>query len=135
MSDLRDSMERELKNRVIPVLRERGFKGSFPHFRRPTTGGIDLLTFQFDRDGGGFVIEISNCSSGGVTTHWGKSIDASKVTAWDLHPDLRHRLKPCEGSGTDAWFRYDNGDVMTPGKQVLECLSVAESWWASRAEV
>jgi len=49
MSDERDRMIETLKEYVVPVLRERGFKGSFPHFRRPTATAIHLLTFQFDK--------------------------------------------------------------------------------------
>nr|WP_268888411.1 DUF4304 domain-containing protein [Heyndrickxia shackletonii] len=38
-----------LKKIVVPELRERGFKGSFPHFRRIFENKIDLITFQFDK--------------------------------------------------------------------------------------
>jgi hypothetical protein len=41
MSDKRDRMIETLKEYVVPVLRERGFKGSFPHFRHPTERSID----------------------------------------------------------------------------------------------
>ncbi len=34
MSLGRDNMISAIKTNVIPELRERGFKGSFPHFRR-----------------------------------------------------------------------------------------------------
>src|SRR5208282_3539740 len=57
----RDDMISSLKSLFVSALRERGFKGSLPHFRRPTQDRIDLLTIQFDRWGGGFVIEISKC--------------------------------------------------------------------------
>ena len=94
MSSLRELMEKELKAAVVPKLRATGFSGSFPHFRRATEIGIDLLTFQFDKNGGGFVIEISRSPVEGVTTHWGKVIEPKRVTAWDMHPDQRQRLQP-----------------------------------------
>ncbi len=97
-----------LKEIVVPELRERGFRGSFPHFRRPTDRQIELLSFQFDKNGGGFVIVISRCPPGGITTSWGKEIPPGKVTAHDLHPDERQRLQPLEGGGTDSWFRFDS---------------------------
>jgi len=53
---LREAVEKELKAIVVTALRASGFKGSFPHFRRPLPERIDLLTFQFDRHGGGFVL-------------------------------------------------------------------------------
>ncbi|OYU41701.1 MAG: hypothetical protein CFE44_28275 [Burkholderiales bacterium PBB4] len=99
-------MDAALKAIVVPVLRERGFTGSFPHFRR-IAAAVDLVTFQFDRNGGGFVIETAVAKKEGFTTHWGKHIPASKLTAWDLNPNERKRLKPREGAGTDAWFRFD----------------------------
>jgi hypothetical protein len=52
-------MEAELKSAVVPKLRSHGFKGSYPHFRRFADERIDLLTFQHDKWGGGFVIEIA----------------------------------------------------------------------------
>jgi hypothetical protein len=58
----RDDMVLSLKQLFVPTLRERGFKGSFPHFRLPLKDHIDLLTVQFNKWGGGFVIEISHCA-------------------------------------------------------------------------
>jgi len=92
MKELRNGLEAELKSKVVPVLREMGFKGSMPHFRRVTSSAIELLTFQFDRNGGGFVIEISRCGLEGITMHWGEKIPPNKVTAHDMHPDKRYRI-------------------------------------------
>ena len=133
MSTLRESMEAELRSAVVPLLRASSFRGSFPHFRRFVGNGIDLLTFQFDKNGGGFVIEISRCPKQGVTTHWGKAIAPKHVTAWDLHPDKRHRIQATHGSGTDAWFRYDGGQTLECAKQVIEAFTRAEEWWARHA--
>ncbi|WP_144697743.1 DUF4304 domain-containing protein [Fictibacillus phosphorivorans] len=47
-------MDAALKQVVIPILREQGFKGSLPHFRRVNKKNIDLITFQFNRWGGYF---------------------------------------------------------------------------------
>ena len=135
MATPRELIDRELKSAVVPVLRERGFKGTYPHFRRLSSGGVDLLTFQFDRNGGGFVKEIARGSAEGFTTHWGKFIPSNKLTAWDLHPDNRHRLKPRESSGTDSWFRYENARAADVANQVLEQLPKAEALWGKQVEV
>src|SRR5215470_9861393 len=129
MKDIREAMDGALKKAVIPSLRQAGFTGSFPHFRRAGAFAVDLLTFQFDKNGGGFVIELGRCSREGFTTHWGKHIPASRVTALDLHPDQRHRIKPREGPGTDSWFRFDKGQVQAATQHVLAALPRAESWW------
>lgn len=101
-----------LKEHVVPVLRARGFKGSFPHFRRPTDAAIHLLTFQFDRWGGGFVVEVASCSAEGVTMQWGEHVVPAKVTAHDVS----HRLRLGAAEiGSDHWFRYDRCDAETFG--------------------
>jgi Domain of unknown function (DUF4304) len=98
MPATREAMERELKATAVARLHTAGFKGSFPHFRRVTAKAIDLLTFQFDRHGGGLVIEIAQSPLEGITTHWRRAIPANKVRAWDLHPDQRRRIQPREGA-------------------------------------
>jgi len=87
------------------------------------------LTFQFDRQGGGFVIEISQSPLDGFTTHWGKKIPPEKVSAWDLPPKQRARLKPQQGSGTDSWFRYDAATTQDDFTKMAEAVlpSLAEA--------
>ena len=124
----RDAMLAELKRTVLPHLRSAGFKGSFPHFRRSGPNGVDLVTFQFDRRGGGFVIELARGSISGVTTHWGQHIPPEKMKAWDIHPDHRHRLQSYPGGGTDSWFRFDTEPVATIAKDVLTKLRENGVW-------
>jgi len=120
-----------LKRIVIPALRRLGFSGSFPHFRRRGCKMIDLFTFQFDRKGGGFIIEIAQCSLERIKTHWGKHIAPNKVRAWDVHPDQQLRLQPHPGSGTDSWFRFDFGDTDAVARSVLPFLEQANVWFAA----
>ena len=124
----RDNMISILKKTVVPELRQKGFKGSFPHYRRINEIKIDLMTFQFDRYGGGFVIEVGVCSPEGVTHNWGERVLPNKVTAHDLPHNNRLRLKNSEGE----WFRYDveteSGDIdEIVAKEVLQHLSEAEN--------
>ena len=123
-------MDDELKRAVIPKLRAAGFKGSFPHFRRVAPSSIDLLTFQFDKYGGGFVVEIARCPSEGFTTSWGKYIPPNKVTAFDLYE--RKRIQATRGSGLDKWFRFDDGNYESAANQVIARLPEAEEYWKSR---
>lgn len=120
----------ELKKIVVPELRNRGFKGSFPHFRRISDDKIDLMTFQFDRYGGGFVIEVGVSSPEGFTHSWGEKVPPNKVTAHDLNPDNRLRLKENDGQ----WFRYDveyeSEDIYeNVANEVLKHLYEAEEYW------
>lgn len=105
MSDERTRMVEALAEHVVPVLRERGFKGSIPHFRRQAERGIHLLAFQFDRWGGGFVVEIAACPLGGITTPWGEHIPPTKVRAGDVSPPTRRLRLGASDSQSDHWFR------------------------------
>jgi Domain of unknown function (DUF4304) len=140
MSKERDAMNAALHELVVPTLRAKGFKGSLPHFRRVGNGATEVLTFQFDRHGGSFVMQIGRCSDRGFTTHWGKHIPPQELTAWDLAPNDK-RIQPRDLPGTDGWFRFDSGlvpllswRVRKAAQQVLECLSAAESWWLHEAQ-
>lgn len=135
MSDERDRMIEALKEYVVPVLRQRGFAGSFPHFRRLTESTIHLLTFQFDKWGGGFIIEIATCPPDGFTTHWGKHIPPTQVRAWDINHRLR--LGASDEKSDGHWFRYDKRGLSLSG-DLFECAALdvlpyldsqAESWW------
>lgn len=57
---------------MTPVLRKQEFKGSSPNFRRNNEMNIDLITFQFNRSGGSFVVELATCPIEGITMNWGK---------------------------------------------------------------
>jgi len=128
-------MVSSLKRLFVPVLRERGFRGSLPHFRRPMKERIDLLTVQFDKWGGGFVIEISNCVPDGLTTQWGQHVAPNRVRAWDVYPPNRRRLGSSQPGGDGHWFRFDEG---TPTHEVAQLavsyLREAEQRWATAGQ-
>jgi len=133
----RDEMIENLNEIVVPVLRQLNFQGSFPHFRRITFDRINLLTFQFDRSGGGFVIEIANCKPGDFKTSFGREIKQNKLTAHDL--DIRKRIQSnmqTTSSLKGDWFRYDKKQLFGLGdiykkvcKEVLSKLDIATEYW------
>lgn len=133
----KDNMIKNLNEIVIPVLRQLNFKGSFPHFRRQTTDRINLLTFQFDRHCGGFVIEIANCKSTDYKTALNRDIAPNKLTAHDFYKSKRIQANmKTPDSLTDDWFRYDKKHLFGLGdiykkvcKDVLSKLDIAEDYW------
>ncbi len=44
---------------AFPYLQEQGFEGMYPHFRRNNGACIELVTFQTNKWGGSFRIEVS----------------------------------------------------------------------------
>ncbi len=102
MSGDRRLMTEELKKTAIPVLKQKGFKGSFPHFRRISDDKIDLLMFQFDKYGGGFIVEISFILTSEIDKyvfHWRKGVAPGKLTVADIK--FRKRFP-----GANTWFYY-----------------------------
>jgi len=132
----RDKMIKKLNEIVVPNLRQCDFRGSFPHFRRLTVDKINLLTFQFDRNGGGFVIEVANCNRGDFKTPYGLEIKENKLTAHDLNKRKRIQSNmKTQNSSTEDWFRYDKktfgfGNIFeNVCKDVLSKLCFAEDYW------
>ncbi|MEF0938929.1 DUF4304 domain-containing protein [Rhizobium sp. BR 362] len=121
-------MVRELQASVVPCIRRTGFTGSFPHFRRIGVQSIDLLTFQFDRNGGGFLVEIARCPPDGVVTPWGERIGPNKVKAWDLNPTRRRRVVVRETGRVEDWFRFDQQSPHDLSLMLLGKLDAPDLW-------
>ncbi len=139
-------MDDALRRVLVPVLRERGFTGSLPHFRRRASDTISLLSVQHHSSSGSFVVEIAACSPSGHQTSWGKTLEPSRVRAIDINAP-RSRLGsahfPARG---DHWFvygprSYEEGattvqpashyeDVATAVAALID--TEAESFWRSK---
>ncbi len=61
----RQEMDGALKRYAVPLLREIGFKGSYPHYRRLLPERVDTIGFQFSQWGPQFYIEIGVADSNG----------------------------------------------------------------------
>ena len=130
MSQSRDQMLAALREIVLPVLRDLGFRGSFPHLRRARATQIDLLTFQFSRWGGSFVVEVAFCGPDGFTTAYGKHVPSGKVRAHDIHPAQRLRLGSHPPTQADHWFSFETERASVYADAALEVLP----WLRGQAE-
>jgi hypothetical protein len=124
----REAMTSALKKVVQPFLRSSEFKGSFPHYRRAGTATVDLLTFQFNRHGSSFVIEVARCPADGIITPWGARIPPEKATAGDIHPNYRPRLQPTADNAVDQWFRFGAESAEEVAAAVLRRLTEQDPW-------
>ena len=138
MSDAhRNRMTHALKAVVVPRLRELGFKGSFPNFRRHRPTLTDLLSFQFDRHGGGFVLELGQCEADfSIVWPTGQRVSPDQITPSHLPIERRARIQERPGSGTAEWFRYDRAPPTDElfeqtARGVLPFLDEAERIFAS----
>lgn len=101
-------MRAALKDIVVPHLKQRGFKGTFPHFRRSSPDKVDLLSFQFSiQSTGGFYICIASCSPDGIVDGSGTRVPTSKLNApYGVFNGTFRRLSPSDS--------YDHVFVFKP---------------------
>ena len=141
MNEERKEMDRALKEALIPELRNRGFKGSMPHFRRILKDRVDYLTIQFNSAGGGFVVEIAKSGPNGIESGFGSELSVQKLNVQYFGNRLRLGSKPEEGI-RDHWFEFGRKSYEGPGpiqpyehylgvaKSVVPFLDAqAEAWW------
>jgi len=133
LSDQRKEMLAALKEVVVPVLRQQGFKGSLNHFRRMNENNIDLITFQFNKWGGSFIVELAVCPKEGTTMLWGDKILPNKVNAHHMYE--RYRLGSVDLEGDGIWFNYENAktseDYQKVAEMTLDLLNTSDPDWIS----
>ena len=135
-------MDEVLAEVVVPALRDLGFVGSLPHFRRRRTEQMDLVMFQFFSSGGKFVVELGHCPPDGLVTGAGKRIPPDKVRVYVVADRARLGKTPL-GYG-DHCFKFDRPNHEPPlstrprrirkqcvqaANEVVRLLDQAEGWW------
>lgn len=131
-SKQRKSMDTALKQVVVPFLREQGFKGSYPHFRRINENNIDLLTFEFNKWGGSFAVELGICPKDGVLSWEGDKIPLNKINVYDVEDRLRLGNKTF-ADGNGIWFDFENAvteeDYKNVAEKVLKLINISDTSW------
>lgn len=102
MSAHRDLMMAALKSRFVPMLREKGFAGSFPHFQRRQQDRIDFLNIQFAREGGRFCLNIGQTGPEGLKDPAWPELKLSETDIGHLH----HRSRVHHGFLMKQWFDF-----------------------------
>ena len=136
------------KTRLVPALRERGFVGSFPHFRRPLPNRVDYLMVQFYSAGGSFVLEIGRTGPDGFTEGPWQDLPISEIHVSHIFGD-RRRLVPRDAHGGwrgGNWFEfgprsYDPPESVRPQEfydaiadQALAIFNTTGEPWLARPE-
>lgn len=135
-------MQRALQTRVVPQLRERGFRGSFPDFRRVGSVQTDVLTFQFNKWGRSFIIELGRATLGPYQNAMGQVIPATELSASHLALADRARLHAGRSARREVWFRFGPSlrwwrnprRFDRTADQVVALLPQADAWWAGAPE-
>lgn len=127
----RKRIDEALKEITVPYLRNIGFTGTYPHFRRIKNDRINLLTFQHFRSDPKFVVEIANCPVAGLVYQEIVEVAPNRITAHDMN--LRFRLGSKKYK-TDPSFdyseTYSNHDIFKMrANEIIELWGEAEEWW------
>jgi hypothetical protein len=132
MSEATDMMIAALKEIVVPTLRDMGFRGSFPHFRRQRDEQLDLLAFQFSQWGGSFVVEIAYCPASASTLKAGEFVaaDRARVHHQDFRSRLRLGVRP-PPNDCDHWFQFEP-EYPSVYRDVAEAVLPLLRWQAER---
>jgi hypothetical protein len=141
MHTTREMMLKELKAIVVPALRARGFKGSFPDFFRDTGGFVALVNVQFLSSGGSFCVNLGYADAARKNVYFQPETEPAKLKISQTSDRLRLGAM---GNG-DHWFSfgptsYDEvrGDPAPPdqiaARVVALLASQAEAWWAAKQE-
>ena len=136
----RKDMEYALKEECIPLLRELGFKGSFPNFYRNKNGFISLINFQFFSSGESFCINLSYADSDRKNIYFRPDTEAKKLTV----SQTTDRIRLGSENG-DRWFSYGitnygeyRGTPISPSDIIVTVNNLiktqAEQWWLLKQE-
>lgn len=139
MNERRREMQSVLKTITIPLLRQMGFKGSFPHFYRPVGDHVDLLMFQFRMDGSSFIVEISYADPKRANVYFRPDTPVARLQVPST--TKRYRLgKSQEEGGDGTWFPLEHGPMATQSRHFNKIalkvndllVGEATSWWEAQ---
>lgn len=137
-TELTDALKGLLKERVVPELRRRGFRGSFPHLRRVRETHHDLLSFDFGTWHSAFLyVEVGAVPLEG-RVFGTEVVPVARVTAkhaesWRLGsaPNRDHWFEYGRlDEERDTWFALDPASTRKVVDSILSLLvAQAEPWW------
>ncbi len=96
-------MLKALKSTVIKELKAQGFTGKYPHFKKKKEGCIELITFQTNKYGGSFTVELSAVFPDSKVTNL-SNLNA-QVDEEDVEVACTNQRYRLEGM-FDGWFYY-----------------------------
>lgn len=131
----RKTMEAILRRDCVPVLRDLGFKGAFPHFHRVTGGFVALANVQFASAGGSFCVNLGYADPGRRNVYHKPETPPEKLRVSQTREFVR-----LGAVGGDRWFVFGRasaspyrGGVMAPEEIAAECNALlrteAAAWW------
>lgn len=138
MSRNGDLMRRALKRYWLPEMARLGFAGKSSTFQRFDGDFQDLLTLQYWKYGGEFILEFARRPRGDFITSWGPVIPEEKLDVAYLNPLSRARLAqrgPAAGpnlQGFDfASFGEDTAKYEAMAQTLVALMPEVDEWLRS----
>lgn len=132
-------MRKALRRHLIPALAAAGFVGRSPRFMRLREDSQDLLSIQYWKYGGSFILEFGRRPRGPLATTWGPIIPEEKLDVAYLPVQDRARLQARNTPPEDtfAGFRFagfgdDRDQYERLALRVTSCLPQVEAWLSRR---
>ncbi len=134
MAQFQKQLTVELKNIVVPLLRSRGFKGSFPTFNRANNDQVDYLSFWFSKSKANnrLFLDIGKFPLSAFENKDKKLLTQTPSTA---ELTQRFHLGPIE-EHFGHWFNYNDQNLVETANQVIKFLDeTIEPWWQGLIEI
>ena len=93
MSREGDLMRKALKKILLPELARIGFIGTSSNFQRRSAENLDLLSIQYWKYGGQFILEFARSKRGVLNTSWGEVVEEENIGVAHISPLQRARLQ------------------------------------------
>jgi hypothetical protein len=136
-----DLIRKAFKRHMLPGLASIGFVGRMPNFQRLFPDSQDLLTIQYHKYGGSFILEFGRRQRGSLQTSWGPLVAEEKVEVIYLPTNQRARLQEVESQASDlfAGFSFQHFDEDEQAYEalairVLGLLPQVDAWLSSGAK-
>jgi len=136
-----DLMRKALKRHWLPELARLGFTGKASRFQRLEPDAQDLLSLQYWKFGGEFILEFARRKRGPFSTPWGAVVPEEKLDVAYLNPLDRARLQqvgPHAGEHFRGFAFHDFGDDESKYEALamqLVCLMPAVDDWLRHGTV
>lgn len=135
MASAGDLMRKALKRHLFPELIRIGFTGKTTTFQRLEAQTQDLLSLQYWKYGGEFVLEFARRQRGPFATNWGAMVSEEKMEVAYLNPLDRARLQqagPCAGPHMSGFafesFGQDSSLYESLAAQVACLVPAVDEW-------
>jgi hypothetical protein len=132
-----DLLRKALRKHLLPQLRELGFNGKTSTFQRANPDSLDLLSIQYWKYGGEFILEFARFERGELLTSWGEVVPEAKLDVAYVSPLDRARLVRGTRPSGFGGFRFgkfgeDLGSYDQLALEVASLLPQVERWLTRR---